>query len=370
MVLIGHSFTEATSSSAPRAVEWSCHSIDQESGTFKQLRFAAESLHFAVENRLRWQPHPLGASLFSGCDVSFGDIADLAVLKAAFPATILDTDAPNIPIPMGCAFRVEGGEGRPCHCNPQLWTAILQSIRPSPRLLHNATQIVSGLLPPFACLHARVESDFAQHKGIRNTHRYKTAEEIREILRSHDFGDIRTLFVAGGKTGGDSSTQWDSVGFHTVRHKNYTATNMLEGAMVDMEVCKHASIHVGTAGSIWDEWLHEWRFAHGLPTLMYAAARAVDRLEPFVGANDAVHLAPPKLEGGAVSWSPQHPLQTRPLRHRWRSSGLSGASSSALGAPRAAAAAAAAAAAVNKSQQKTFAATFGKIMPKGGRGTR
>jgi hypothetical protein len=49
--------------------------------------------------------------------------------------------------------------------------------------------------------------------------------------------------------------------------------------------------HVGTAGSIWDEWLSEWRHLHNLPSVMYAGDTMYrSSLTKFIGVNDKRHL--------------------------------------------------------------------------------
>lgn len=268
-----------TCSPPPRTVEWTCHARDQQSGTFKQLRYAMESLQYAVKNRIHWKPSMLGSSIHSDCEVEFGSIVDLMELRRAFQDTILDTSIPTTPVTIDC-----GPSTRTCVHDPKVWSNILQTVRPSAPLRRIVAQIV-GAMPRFVCLHARIEKDF--ESMFKNSPRFKTVDQLRHMMKAYDFGDVDTLYVAGGDF---DRTRWNAIGFGSVVSKNYTATKSLEGAMVDMEVCKRAAIHVGTGGSIWDEWLHEWRHVNRMPTLMYAADREVTRLEQFVGANDASHL--------------------------------------------------------------------------------
>eukprot|EP00939_MAST-03C_sp_MAST-3C-sp1_P004281 g4281.t1 len=270
------------------------------SGTFKQLRYALESLQFALENSHYWKPSMLGSSIHIPCEVPFDDIFDLAELERAFPLTVLNKSASTTTplLHVDCM-----GDPTTCVHDPELWSNIIQATRPSAPLRRVAGEIVQELPSKFVCIHARIEDDFKS--VFEGTYRYKTVVQIRNMVRNYDFGDIETLYIAGGDV--FDLAQWYDIGFAEIRHKNRTVKSMLEGSVIDMEVCKHAEVHVGTAGSIWDEFLHEWRYVNGrLSTLMYAADRPVVGLEPFVGANDEVHL----IRSSNLRTKPYHSLET------------------------------------------------------------
>jgi hypothetical protein len=139
------------------------------------------------------------------------------------------------------------------------------------------------------CLQARIEADF--QKVFEHSRRYKNATQIQTMMKQYNFGtDIDTLYLAGG----DAPLDLD---FGFLQHKVdktsiIPVTYMLNGLLIDSEVCKHGMFHVGTAGSIWDEWLSEWRHLHNLPSLIMYAGDTMykSNLTKFIGVNDKRHL--------------------------------------------------------------------------------
>jgi hypothetical protein len=288
-------------------IQWNCYSKEEQSGTFKQLRFAFESLEYAIVHGMYWQIEPLGASVTEGCDVPFGNIIDFEALQQAFPETII-TNTHNVPLKrteVPCVKQLLCSKGpHPLHL--QTWGRIMEHVRPAPAILQIANQIRETLLPrQFVCLHPRVEPDYQkmfQHDSMQHA-RYKTPAQIQIMMKTFKFGTadgdgdgdpIDTLYLAGGASLLDLS-----FGFkHNVDKSSLVKTlssmnDMLHGSLIDIEVCKHSMYHVGTAGSIWDEWISEWRHLHNLPSLMYAGdhmPKTTLGLVKFVGANDKAHL--------------------------------------------------------------------------------
>jgi hypothetical protein len=146
---------------------------------------------------------------------------------------------------------------------------------------------------PYVCLHARIESDFEAF--FRSSPRYKNAAQIAKMMADHHWDrSLRCLYLAGGSTGGIKELlERRAHGAHPFdkivslkdlpRHERF---NRLEKAMIDLGVCEEADVHVGSAGSIWSEWVHGSRRVRNLPSLMYAGDRWVTRLERFDGVND------------------------------------------------------------------------------------
>jgi hypothetical protein len=291
-------------------IQWSCHSRDGQSGTFKQLRYAFESLEYAIVHGMYWQMEPLGASIIKGCNVPFDNIIDFEALQQAFPKTII-TNLKNVPVKrtqVPCVVGLLCSQGpHPLHL--ETWARIIDHVRPAPAILQIANQIRETILPrQFVCLHARIEPDF--QKMFQQFARYKTPAQIQAMMKKFKFGTadggdpIDTLYLAGGVNlldldfGFQHNVDKSSLVVKALSSMNNNNTNninndMLHGSLIDIEVCKHSMYHVGTAGSIWDEWISEWRHLHNLPSLMYAGDRMSKMtmgLVKFVGANDKAHL--------------------------------------------------------------------------------
>lgn len=284
---------DTSNTSKPLTVVWSCQSLEKTAGAFFQLQFAFQSLHYAVLHNLSWKPAPLGQSVHQGCDVDFASVIDLARLIKAFPKQILaeETDIQAVDIWSKCGPHRK----TPCVRGPAAphvlaWEAILRSIRVAAPLMKVVQSILARLPPNFVSVHPRVEKDWQRFVfcGLKNkatseqlsqcqTNKtlapatWKNVSQIADMLRKHKFGSKAALYVAGGAA---VDPEWHSIGFDMVIDKNISrltedVSPLLEGALVDWEVCKHATVHIGHAHSSWDVFLHHWRHVHGKPSLTY-----------------------------------------------------------------------------------------------------
>lgn len=270
-----------------------CISQWQQSGTTKQLRNALESYVMALDAGLPWVPGPLADDHTTHCTIPFETVLNMSALKRKFPGSVLSGVNPSSlnaaafhPVMMCKRENCFLGTER----HKRAWKEVLASLDVVDRL----KAVVEAVKPrdPYVCLHARIEKDYEVF--FRNSLRYKNTQDIIRMMTSYRFPDgIRTLYVAGGTPDAVRAAveQQASLPFQRVVSKTNAAEQLLlltqlDKSLIDLMVCQEAAVFVGTAGSIWSEWVHGNRKVRNLPSLMYAGDKPVHQLEPFVGAND------------------------------------------------------------------------------------
>lgn len=257
--------------SAPRAdpagrelngtVVWHCHQGGDPNngggGITKQLRLFLGAYIHARTNRMHLYKGNLSFeytnNLASGCNAPLEALVDLDSVPH-LRAMLVDEPRPPL---------VEA----PCEpCGPWMardaaWTgryrAVRRGLRFAPRLRALAPRDRCPAAS-CACLHARLEEDF-----VRVFRRAGSAGAVADALRDHfdrgGFWPATTLYVAGRD---DPAYRNVSRRLAVATKPDHAGLRLFEKALLDLQVCSEALYHVGTARSLFDEWISEDRLLH------------------------------------------------------------------------------------------------------------
>lgn len=193
-------------------------------------------------------------NLASGCNAPLEALIDLDSVPHLRAMLVEEPVGPGVT-----------GPCEPCGswmARDKAWHALYHDVRRGLRLAPRLRLLSPRVRCPAdscVCLHSRLEADFARVFRRMTGDASSIAHALRDHFDRGGFWPARTLYVAGQDDPAYRNVSWRLA---VATKPDHPELRLFERALLDLEVCQEALYHVGTARSLFDEWISEDRLLH------------------------------------------------------------------------------------------------------------